>query len=339
MNQPRQRDAKDELLRRISQIASKATKEAKEFGLEAVGTFVPPLGKYMNEQRLKAWQKDNLERMKDTFVAQDVDAVQTRYVERGSGPFQRTVVAEAQAQKWDRRLALSGVDGEYFDVTKQQLAIVNTYDNVMSCLETNAATWIVNSDLGAELGSVSAVLPSPTEEPDAYALAYPKAYLAERPVNIGLLISKFVLQDPDTMWRVIDPLVSAVRLLGPRLGEIAGAGAGAVGHHLVGEAPDLVEKVKSAVDLAGTVKDKLEQASELVRAKQPEGRIDIGEDVFAVQFFATAFVAPSTAKSVNTSVRCTGLFRVTADPNSVVAGVRLADLRATIEAALNGLRS
>lgn len=336
MSQPHRRSAADEVLR----LFSKAAKQAKEFGMEAIGTFVPPLGRYMREQVVATALQNSLHRQ--GFVAKNVPASETQYLSTGKGPLKRTVVAQPQADQWDRRLPSSGLDGtiDYLDVKEKELAIINTYDGVVGCLEQEARTWIVNSDLGAEKGSLSAVLPSPKDQPDPYVLIHPEAYvdMSKLNINIGLRISRFEFQDPAAMWEVIDPLIQNVKLLGPRLGDIFAAGAGSLGHRLLGEAPKVVEGVKSTVENIGIVKERAEKASELIRGEKSKGRVDIGEKVFIVQFFAIGFGGgPSGHHAVSTHSKCTHLLRVTAD--KMAAGKLLQDMRATIMTALDEVRS
>jgi hypothetical protein len=166
------------------------------------------------------------------------------------------------------------------------------------------------------------------------ALVHPEAYLTELPVNIGLVISKVKLGDPEQMWRAFDPLMDTVELLGPRLAGLALTGAAAAGHQLLSAAPKLIETIKSAVENASTVKENAEGAHKLVRGKRTEGSINIGEDVFCVQFFATRFVQPSSSKSETTYRKCTGLFDV---GGKTVAGIQVKDLRGAIEELLNKL--
>jgi hypothetical protein len=339
MSKPDESNHTRDLLNLISRTASKAKADARDFGIEATGTFVPPLGEYLKDKRLKQLMRQHMENTKDELFAQNVKARETRFIEKGAGPLKRTVVAEPQGTQWYPHRALPGLDGEYHDVSEHQLAIINTFDNVMHCLDEHAGTWLVNSDLGAELGSISAVLPSPEEEPDAYALAYPKAYLSKFPVRIGLLICKVQFQDPAKMWKIIDPLTAAVTLLGPRLGEVAVAGTGALGHQVAGAAPAVVDQIKATTETSSTVKERIEQATELVRGDRENGAIDVGEDVFAVQFSATGFVEPSTPHRVNVSFDCNRMFHIGDGPDDVVAGVQLGTMRATIMKALNGLRS
>jgi hypothetical protein len=320
----------------LLKLFRKAAGKAVDFGVEAAGMLVPPLGDYLHDQEVKKALRANLQKSRDHFSAMNVANRSVQFIDAGKGSGNRTIVAEPKGTQWLPTVPRSTLKGRHYDVTKQQLAIINTYQNVLGCLAASEDIWIVNSDPTSELGSVSAILPSPAELPDAMALVHPEAYLTELPVNIGLLISRIELMDPENMWRVIDPLMGAVELLGPRLAGLAITGAAAAGHQLLGAAPKVVETIKSVVENASTVKENAEGAHDLVRGERAKGSIDIGEDVFSVQFSATRFIEPASSSSVTTHFKCRGLFEV---GGKTVAGIQVKDMRGTIQESLKQLLS
>lgn len=206
------------------------------------------------------------------------------HVLEGQGPLgSDTVIVDKGSEYRAEGVQVGDDNTPFWDVVGNDLALINTREHIESFFTTHAQTRLVNSNLFAELG-------------------HPEHYLSvDAPgIKIGASVSIFRPMSEKDRYEVINPIVAAVKLIGPQLGSVAAAGVS----ELAKAPSELAEGARQLHDMTATVVDQAEHAEKLVH--HPDKAVDIGEPIFIIAFSETGF-APGgkRVRTLRASFDCT----------------------------------
>jgi hypothetical protein len=267
--------------------ASNADKIAKFFKgvvrevANGADLVMDPVGHY---ERGKEEKRLRLNRDKLAAVMERQQGNAQVHILQGQGPLGTDTVVEDRGSEFRAEAAQKGDDGTAFwDVAGKPLALINTRSNIESFLAGHAQTRLVNTEVFAELGHEIHYLSD-----------------VDAGVNIGVAVSVFRPLSEKDRYKVINPVVAAVTLLGPQL---AGLGAGAIG--AVAEAPSaLAGAARDAHGMVETVLGEGKDAKNMVSPGESKP-LDIGEPIFIISFSTTGFApADDSVRTERASFPC-----------------------------------